>query len=443
MEDGLAITGRIVAAVWFAALLCLGGWLAWRSSGPSHHLVDASSPGRLFVVFYLLLYGVGSVGLVLGGESEGAGPGLAAYGLVAFGIGAAVAARLSGVPHGPAHGISIGPVQPLAVLALAAVGILALASIAFQAGLPFLTGDAVASRSSFAGLTFDVFRWLVPGAALLALGVALARDSRRDWVLAGIAVAAVLLLELLLASRALPFELAISALLLLWWAGRRLRRRAWVSLGAAALLLFMGVQLARVSGQVSFEREYSVTDFVVERTVNRVLLIGPRTLEVLVNTIPAEEPYFAGSTYARRIGPLLGQPPRQTLGYWIYERLFPTQPGGFAAPGVLGELWANAGPLLALAGMFGFGALAVALGHLLSSFGTGVADRVFAALLVVAFARTYATSLNGFIATVVAILLWRIAITLPSWPTWLRTRRYSAPSTGPNSSWARSRTTSS
>ena len=81
-----------------------------------------------------------------------------------------------------------------------------------------------------------------------------------------------------------------------------------------------------------------------ERTVNRVLLIQPRTLEALQATIPAEQPFFGGLTWVRRIGPAVGRPDIPNLGYWIYPRLFPGQePPGYAAPGIIGEAWANFG----------------------------------------------------------------------------------------------------
>ena len=47
-----------------------------------------------------------------------------------------------------------------------------------------------------------------------------------------------------------------------------------------------------------------------------------------------------------RLGPALGRPDIPNLGYWVYPRLFPGQePPGYAAPGILGEAWANFGPL--------------------------------------------------------------------------------------------------
>ena len=125
--------------------------------------------------------------------------------------------------------------------------------------------------------------------------------------------------------------------------------------------------------------------------------------------IPAEEPYFGGSTYVRRISTFLGQEDRPALGYWLYERLFPGQPGGFAAPGVAGEAWANAGPLLVVAIMAALGAFAAWLARAFGRLPGGPADRAFAAIVVVAVARTYATSLNGFLLTVLVAAAWWFA----------------------------------
>ena len=85
--------------------------------------------------------------------------------------------------------------------------------------------------------------------------------------------------------------------------------------------------------------------FAAERTVNRIVLIQPRTLDALQAAIPAEEPFFNGLTWLRRLGPLLRRRDDiPNLGYWIYPRLFPDQvTPGYAAPGLLGEAWANFG----------------------------------------------------------------------------------------------------
>ncbi|CAN5439319.1 hypothetical protein BH20CHL6_BH20CHL6_09450 [soil metagenome] len=418
--------GPWLTAVWVAAVLAIGAWLAWRASGPRDRPLDAASPGRLFVVFHVLLIGAGGVALTASGESGGAGPLLGAYALVAFGIGATLAARRWGVPRSLGPPVTDRPVQPWAVLALVVVGLGAVAIIASRNGVPFATADPQATRLAFGGPIFDLFRWFVPPAALIALSVALARSGRQAWAVAALAIGGVVLLELSLASRVLPLELTVAGLLITWWAGRRMPRRGWIALAAAALLLFVGVQLARIGPRGGFSGPADVAGFVVERTASRVFLIQPRTIDHLVASIPADEPFFAGGTYVRRLATLTGADPPPSLGRWIFDRLYPGQVDqGFITPGILGEAWANFGPF-ALLGMALLGVFAQWLSRFVAALGPGPADRVFAALLVLALARTYATSLNGFLATLAAILVWRLVVTFPDRPDWLRRARLSA-----------------
>ena len=261
------------------------------------------------------------------------------------------------------------------------------------------------------GSLFDAFRWLVPPAALVAFAFALSTGQTRDRWIAAAALAGVGGLEIALASRALPLELAIEALLIAWWAGRRLSARAAGALAAAALVLFVGIQLVRVGPEGGFSGAADVGAFAVRRTIDRVLLIHPRTLDLVATEIPDREPYFLGATYVRRLAILLGQEERPSLGFWIYERLFPGETGGFAAPGVLGEAWANGGPILAIAIMLALGVLAQAIGRRLVALPRGPTNLAFAALVSVAIARSYATSLNGLLLTLAVATVWWVATT--------------------------------
>ena len=140
------------------------------------------------------------------------------------------------------------------------------------------------------------------------------------------------------------------------------------------------------------------------------MLIHPRTIEVVAVTFPEEQGFLGGSTYVRWLGALTGAEKQESLGTLLFRKLFPDEPpGGFAAPGVLGEAWANGGPLLGAAAMFLVGFLASGLSRLGTRLRPTVVDRVFLAVLVVALARTYATSLNGLILTVAATSLWWLA----------------------------------
>lgn len=395
----------LLAVVVLSAFGAAAAWWAAGRSSTRGEAIDPTTPARAAVLAYLAFYIAGSVVIVVTGESAGAGPLLAGGALLAFGVGAAASRRLLGTPL-PMQPVRVNGVSPASVAALAVIGLLAIAYLIAGNGLPLIAADPQASREGFAGPIFDVFRWLVPPAALAAFALAVAGGRPRDRWVAAVGLLGVGGLEVLLASRALPFELAIETLLIAFWAGRRPSPRVWLGLAAAGLTVFVGVQFVRVAPEGGFSGAADAAAFAVRRTVDRVVLIHPRTLEVVATTIPVEEPYFGGSTYVRRIGALLGQQERPSLGYWLYARLFPDQPGGFAAPGVAAEAWANAGPILVAAIMAALGALAVWLGRMLARLPGGPADRAFAALVVVAVARTYATSLNGFLLTLLVTTGW-------------------------------------
>ena len=127
---------------------------------------------------------------------------------------------------------------------------------------------------------------------------------------------------------------------------------------------------------------------------------------MVATTIPGEEPYFGGSTYVRRLAVLLGQEDRPSLGFWLYERLFPASPAASrprvsrAKRGRMGDRSSSR------ASWRRSGCLAAWLGRATARLPGGPADRAFAALVVVAVARTYATSLNGFLLTLLAAAVW-------------------------------------
>ena len=409
--------GPVPSALAWAVVMAVGSVLAWRATGPRGRSLDSTTPGRLFVLLFLATTGLGTLLITASGEATGAGAAVAAGGLLAFGLGATVTAARSGhaAPLGPPA--EPGDFRLVAILALVAVGIAGYLSIAVVNGIPLLTGDALSSRLAYTGIPFDLFRWLVGPAALAAVAAALARPSRRSWVLAAVLLAVVGGTFLLTASRALPAELLLAALLLSWWAGRRLSRRAWAALVLAALVVFVGVRLLRVGGSYRDPADVGVS--AANRTVERVVLIQARTLELIAVEIPSPQPYFLGSTYVRWLSPLRGAAAPTSLGSWLSDQMFPGQSGGFVTPGLIGELWANGGALLVLAGMALFGAAVQWLGRLIGRLDRGAADRVLAALLVIAVARTYAASLNGLLLTVVVAIAWRLIVARPLPPAWL------------------------
>lgn len=402
MSPLLGIVGVLV--------LALGGaGLAWWSSGPAGRSLEPATPLRVLVLAMGVLVILGSVALAVAGHPRG--PLLVGAAMLALGVGGWLGARRWGRLRGIPRDIEAGPVRwPMLVLGIV-VGAVALGSIVIRAGVPLLTGDAQQSRSAFAGLTFDVFRWFVPPAALVVLGWALARPARRRVAGAAAALGSVAAIEVLLASRALPFELAAGAVLIVWWSGRRPRRAVWLGLAAGAFLLFIGVLFARMDPARTFRDPLDTFEFVVDRTVGRIVLIQPRTVDVAVETIPDLEPYWGGATYVRRIGGLLGNPAdHPALGAWLYSRLFPGAPPAFAAPGILTEGWVNAGAPLALTLMLLLGLGTQGFGRLLDRLGPGPADRAAAAIVTIAIARTYATSLNGFLLTLAVTVAWWLVI---------------------------------
>jgi len=389
-----------------AVLIAVGAGLAWWAGGPRGRLTVWWTPVRVLILGYLILDGLGGVALAASGEANG-GPLLIGAAFVAMGIGVWLVYTSAGPPAAIPASFEVGPLRMWVALALVAVGLAMYAGLAVDHGIPLLSGDAQAARLGWGGARLDLFRWLVPPAALLCLGVALAGRRRTLAIAAAGALAGVVALEVAIASRALPLELGLAALLVALWAGQRVRLRGWIVLTVAAALLFFGVLFARVAPEGGFAGPLDTLAFAVNRTIGRVVLIHPRTIEIVVDVYPAEESYLAGASYVRWLASVRGVDPPPALGSELFERLFPNEPpGGFAAPGLLAEAYANFGPVWALLVMVGLGAFAAWVGRWLPRASPDAATRVLAALIVVALLRTYATSLNGFGLTVGAAVGW-------------------------------------
>jgi hypothetical protein len=406
----LAVVGLVAAAFLGAGLLVRPGVLRSR--------VGIWHPAAWWLGLTVVFFGIGSARLALDGRF---GPALYVSGAVlAFGLAVAASDLLARRRRSEVATDRAGddraddlpdpvPLRPWMVAGLAAIGFVLIAPTLLRVGLPFLAGDITGARAELAGLPVQVLRVTVPALALVLVlgtrGRASVETSRRRWA-AWLAVGFLAAIDIVLASRYLVAELLAIVLVGIGLAGWRLRPRWLAAFALVVLLAFGGIQILRSYDQAA-GREFT---FAVERTINRVVLIQPRTLEALQATIPAEQPYFGGLTWMRRLGPILGRPDIPNLGYWIYPRLFPGQePPGYAAPGLLGEAWANLGPA-GLALFLALGVLAERLGTFIALRRRTTADLVVGALLVVFLARTHALGVNGLAVLVALVIVWRVLV---------------------------------
>jgi multisubunit Na+/H+ antiporter MnhF subunit len=366
-------------------------------------------PAAVWILLEIVFFGVGSAFLAtIDGRS-----GTAYYvagSVVIFGLAVAMSDRLSrrralpGRAAGEPGPASSPPTRLLVVVILAALGVVALLPTLIAVGIPFLAGDITGARSEVGGIDLQVLRVALPAAVLVAVVGAVRAPSRRTRIVAIGAFGVAFVAELALASRYLSAELLATIVIGLALVGRPIPTRVLAVVGLVGAVLFVSVGILRAYDQAA-GREL---DFAIERTVNRVILIQPRTLEALQSAIPAEQPYFDGLTWLRRLGPVFGRPDIPNLGYWIYPRLFPTQTiPGYAAPGLVGEAWANFG-WLGLAIFAALGILVERLGALFARRRAVTADIVAAALATLFIARTHALGVNGLAVLAVLIVVWRL-----------------------------------
>ena len=368
-------------------------------------------PAIAWIVLELVFFGLGSA--ILAAIDGRPAPALyIAACVLAFAVGVAASDRLARkrvADQPPVQGDPDGaalPIRPAIVVGLAIVGILALVPTLASVGIPFLAGDITGARSEIGGLDLQLLRVALPGAVLVAVLAAIRAGTRRARLIALAAFAVAVAAELALASRYLSAELVAAIVIGLAIAGRPIPGRALLAIGLIGAVLFVSVGILRAYDQAA-GREAA---FAAERTVNRILLIQPRTLDALQTAIPAEEPFFGGLTWFRRLGPLLGRHDIPNLGYWIYPRLFPDQTTpGYAAPGLIGEAWANFG-WLGIAIFAALGVLVERVGALIARHRRETADIVAGALATLFIARTHAVGLNGLIVLVVVIVAWRVLV---------------------------------
>lgn len=296
------------------------------------------------------------------------------------------------------------PIRTGVVVALVAIGVAVLVPTLVSVGIPFFAGDITGARSEVGGLDLQPLRVALPAAVLVAVLVAVRSGDRRHRLVAIAAFASAVVAELALASRYLSAELVAAIILGLGIGRRAIPTRALALVAVLASVLFVGVGILRAYDQAAGHE----VGFALERTVNRVLLIEPRTLDALQTAIPAEQPFFGGLTWLRRLAPAFGRDDVPNLGYWIYPRLFPDQAvPGYAAPGLIGEAWANVG----WAGLAIFAALGIAVERLAALVAVrrrSIADIVAAALVTLFVARTHALGLDGLAVLVALAIGWRV-----------------------------------
>jgi hypothetical protein len=393
-------------------LVLVGGFalaIAAASRSNARRQLGLAHPAIAWLVLTAVFFGVGSVVLAAGGA---AGP--AAFtgaATAAFGLGLWFSDWVSRrratelLPRATPDRIRL-----LVVVGAAAIAIASVLPTLLRTGLPFLVRDITGARTELTGIPVQLIRVALPAAAAVAFigGLRAAEPGTRR--VAAFAVVAVAGFELLLASRYLLAELAACIALVIILAGFRVPTRVIVAAIVVGALLFGAIQVLRAGTQAQ-GREGA---FAVERSVSRIFLVQPRTLDALMTVIPAEHPYFIGLTWARRLGPAFGTEV-PNLGYWIYPRVVdePQATAGYAAPGWLGEAWANFG----WAGVALFAVLGAAverLGALVAlrrhrRGGLATADLVAAALATLFVARTHALGVVGVAVVLVLVAAWRVA----------------------------------
>jgi hypothetical protein len=401
--SGFLAAAFVLAATIAASLLVVPA--ARRTGlGPWH-------PAVAWIALELVFFGLGSAIVAI---TDGrTGPALYVGGaLLAFALAVAASDRLAsrrapaGVRPDPPDGEPQTAIRPVVVVALAILGVAALLPTLASVGIPFLMNDITGARSEIGGLDLQILRVTLPAAVLVAVIGAVRGGTRRARLIAIGAFVIAVAAEVGLASRYLSAELVAAVVLGLAIAGRPIPVRGLAAVGLGAAVLFVSIGILRAYDQAA-GREL---DFAVERSVNRILLIQPRTLDALQTTIPAEQPFFDGLTWVRRIAPRLGRDDVPNLGYWIYPRLFPDQTTvGYAAPGLVGEAWANFG-WLGL-GLFALlGALVERLGALIAIRRRATADVVAAALATLFVARTHALGVDGVAILLAIVVAWRLLV---------------------------------
>lgn len=400
--DGLL--GALVLLIGFgAASALLAPVAARRRLGILH-------PAVVWLGLEAVFFGVGSLALALGEQR----PGPAIY------LGACVLATAVGVRlvhrFGP---FAAGPIPPPdpparpgtetgrrrwvpAILATLAVGLFVPTFI--DTGLPLFSSDATLARTALVGLPIQFVRVSIPAlAAVLLLESLAGRPAFGQRAVTWLLIGALVAFMLSLASRYLVIELVAGVVLAWLLTGRPIPFRTAAVAGLIGLVGFVAVGVLRAPDDFAS----GMGSVATQRTISRIFLVQPRTLDAIMTAIPTEEPYFLGLTWLRRVGPLVGRDDIPNLGYWIYPKVVEEaqEVAGYAAPGLIGEAWANFGPAGAafflLLGTFMEGLAAWLAGHR-----ARVVDVAAGSLAILFVARTHALGLLGLTLLLALVLGW-------------------------------------
>jgi hypothetical protein len=305
-----------LAAVALVACLVISAVVTAREARRSG--LGLAHPAAVWLALHVVFFGIGGVALALSADVGGQAlyTGLAAL-AVSLGLsGSATLARArrtgdpSGDPFDGPHplGVAAIDVRTRVAAALAIGSVLLVVPTLLRTGLPFLVTDITGARVEITGLLVQPMRVALPALAVAAVLLAMATarlggggeglPNRRRAVAIAVGVSvAIGLFDLMLASRYFLAELA-GAIVLGWLlGGGRIRARVVLVLAIAGVAAFGGVGLLRAWGQAQGHE----LDFILTRTVNRVLLVQPRTLDAIMTAIPADHPFFAGLGWMRRL----------------------------------------------------------------------------------------------------------------------------------------------
>lgn len=393
---------RPTVSVWGllpSLVVLLGGWVASRR----YDLRRLDDP---FVAAFWFMSVLWVAGLGLGGLYPAA-PQLdfPTMALVLFGYAALLAGGMTAGYHRSSGGVGDQPAalarlvrkasQERVLLATVAAGYLAaVAFVAMAGGIPALQPEAeqarIDARAGRGYITIGII-WLVtlPSVALVA-----AKLTRGPIAWIGIAlltVASALTLAVL-GNRAPVMVLAIGVAWVVITRNGQLPswRLVLPAVGLGLVLLALAAVLRA--------GEAMTLDLIMSRSM-WVLYVNASNLQRLLTFIPSEHSYLFGTSYAMDAAVLLPGP-QPNFATWLKDAMQLEFAGGGLTIGLVGELYANFGPAIAVAGMFVAG---IALGSIRQRLRVATPlDRAFVILLSMALAGIVQSG-------ILSVLLYQIA----------------------------------